>query len=442
MRVLSPARRRAGRARSATATATSAASAAGAVVAAALLALAPATAAAAASADPAEPVGATDPGPAGSLTEPTPGQPPGSASSGPAARRAATGAEPGRLQGATVVKTGWWWVANEPPPETGVVAAQKPPSPTTPADTLPVGASLGEPERVAAIELQLAAPTGSTVRRFELALQESSEPGANAGSDTAVLVACPVTELFWADGQGAAWKDRPTYDCELAKAAGERDEEGVWRFDLTEIAARWTTPDFVGSRGVVLVEEAEAPESFQVALDGPKLEGVGTLVRATAPPKGADGGGTGGAGGTGGGSGGALGGAGGSTGGTGGLGGGSLPPVEGGSPVPIDAAPAGEVTPVDDTATATGAPAADPATDATAQAATVPVAGSPSWWSGLPWATWLLLPFALALAYAVMVVLGPDGRPLPGSDKRGVSRALESVRRLGAAAAVVKGVRR
>lgn len=447
-----------------------AACAAGAAVATVLLASLPVGAAAAAApvstawstrplsptAPPAAPAAGTDPGPAGSLTGPVPGQSPGSASVRAAAQRRA-GAEPGRLRGATVVKTGWWWVANEPPPETGVVAGPKPPAPTTPADTLPVGATLGEPERVTAVEFQLAATTGSTVRTFELALRESADPGANAGSDAAVLVACPVTELFWADGEAAAWKDRPAYDCSLAKAAGERDETGVWRFDLTQIAARWTAPDFVGSRGVVLVEEVEAPGSFQVAFDGPQLDGVGTLVRATAPAEGTDSSGpTGGSdgpggglgGGPGGGPGGGLGGAGGAGGGSGGLGGsggsdlggGSLPPVDGGALPAVDPA-AGGSGPTEPGASDPGASTADPA----AQAATVPVAGAPTWWSGLPWPTWLLLPFALALAYAVMVVLGPGGRPVPGSDQRGVSRALESVRRVGAAASVstlVKGVRR
>lgn len=377
-----------------------------------------------------------------------------------------TGAQPGRFRGATVVKTGWWWVANEPPPETGVVAAQRPPSPTTPPDTLPVGAMGGDVERVSALELALRAPTGSTVRRLELALRESGKQGANAGAELATVVACPVTELFWADGQGAAWKHRPSWDCELGRAEGVRDARGVWRFDLTEIAARWTAEDFVGSRSVVLVEEVDPPKSFQIALDGPRLDGVGTLLRTSPPSDTADGTadgttgtGTGagdtGAGGSGGTSaggtltGGAGAGGGLAGGGLSGTGGGALPTSGGGADLaPVDAA-GGELPAAGTDPTAAGTAAVPASGDAGAaqetRAAAVPVAGVPTWWSGLPWVTWLLVPFALALAYVVMVALGPDGRPVPHAvQRRGVGRALESVRRLGgvAAAATRAGAQR
>ena len=204
---------------------------------------------------------------------------------GPAPAAAAGGKspDPGDKRGAKVVKAGWWWLANEPPPETGLLAAPQPPAPTTPKGSIPVGAAGGDPEKVSAIEVRLKAATGSTVRSFRMVLRESDEPGANANAESAKVLACPVTELFWADGSAAAWKDQPTYDCKDAAAKGKRTKKGLWRFDLTDIAAGWLEEGNTDSRSVVLVEDVDAPESFQLALEGPKDKGVGLALKATPP---------------------------------------------------------------------------------------------------------------------------------------------------------------
>ncbi len=191
---------------------------------------------------------------------------------------------PGETIKASVVKTGWWWLANEPPPETGVLAAPSAPTPTTPKGSLPVGAAAGDPERISAIEVRLKAAPGSTVRSFEMVLRESGEPAANANAEQATVVACPVTEVFWADGTAAAWKNRPDYDCSLATAKGARDAKGLWRFDLTSFAETWLTEGNADSRSVVLVEKVPAPEGFQVAFDGVKADGVGLEPARLDPP--------------------------------------------------------------------------------------------------------------------------------------------------------------
>lgn len=320
---------------------------------------------------------------------------------------------PGEMRRVEVVKAGWWWSLNEPPPETGLIAAPQPPSPTVPKGSMPVGAVGGDPEKVAAIELRLAAEEGSTVKSLEMVLQESAEPGANMNAEAARILACPVTELFWADGAGAAWKAQPAYDC-TTKAVGERDEEGLWRFDLTEIAAGWLEVGSTESASVVLVEDVEAPESFEVAFTGAKDDGVGLALAAT-PPAGEDdtddddtddgtSGSTGaglGGGSTGGSSGGSLGG-----------GGGSLAPADDGA------------------APEAGAPATDAAEPAT-EAAVVPVSSPPTWYSGIPRAGLLLVPLALGLGYLIMLALGPDARPVPTTGRHGVSRALDRLRQAG-----------
>lgn len=319
---------------------------------------------------------------------------------------------PGDARRAEVVKVGWWWAANEPPPETGVLAAPQPPSPNVPKGGLPVGAVAGDPEKVTAIEVRLAAEPGSSVRAFEMVLRESEAPGANANAEAATILACPVSELFWADGAAAAWKDRPSYDCDVASAKGKRTKNGLWRFDLSQVASGWLAEGGTASQSVVLVEDVAAPESFQVTLDGVKEKGVGLALKAGPPPTVA---------------GGAppppdpasvsLGGAGGSpslTGGGASLGGGDL----GVAPLTGDAPPAADPKPT------TG--------DETTQSAVTPAAAAPAvpaWHSGIPRAAFLLLPLALALAYLVMLSLGPAGRPTPATGRHGVSRALD---RLGA----------
>lgn len=326
---------------------------------------------------------------------------------------------PGETIKATVVKTGWWWVANEPPPETGVLASPVAPTPTTPKGSVPVGAAAGEPERISAIEVRLKAEPGSAVNSFEMVLRETSAPGANANAEQATIVACPVTEAFWADGAAAAWKSRPAYDCSLAEAEGKRTAKGLWRFDLTSFAATWLAEGNVDSRSVVLVEKVEAPEGFQVAFDGPKAEGVGLELKAQ-PPTDVPGE-TGGL---------PTGGVGGSS-SAGGFSGGSASPVDsglgavgggaglGGSPItsePVSGQPA-------------AATSEEPRAAARLQA--TPVAAVAPWYSGMPKAAYLLLPLTLALAYLIMLALGPAARPVPVTGRRGVSRALDRLRETG-----------
>lgn len=335
-------------------------------------------------------------------------------------RKAATrkSPAPGDTKGAEVVKAGWWWLVNEPPPETGLLAAPQAPTPATPKSSLPVGAVGGDAEKVSAVEVRLDAETGDTVRKLTMVLRESDEPGANANAESARIVACPVTELFWADGSAAAWKDRPTYDCEAGKAVGKRTHRGWWRFDLTDIAAGWLAEDNTSSHSVVLVEDVEAPESFQVALDGPKDEGVGLALKAVPAvplPDPGDGEDRGPSGST---SAGVGSGGGGTSGlGTTGAGGGSL----GGTDVPL----------AEGAQPRLAADAAPVAADQGKRVALAPVAAPPAWYSGIPRGGFLLALLALGLAYLIMVSLGPDARPLPATGRHGVSRALDRLRQAG-----------
>jgi hypothetical protein len=324
-----------------------------------------------------------------------------------------------RSRGGDVLKAGWWWAANQPPAETGVAAHPQQSPPNVPAGHLPVAATAGEPEKVTAVELRLDAEPGALVGAAEVVLQESTAPGANVNAEAARLVACPVTDGFWADGTAARWDARPSFDCEAAQAAGVRDDKGAWTFDLTGIASSWLTAGAAGSPSFAVVEAVDAPESFQVTF-APVAEG-GVVYRGTYLPASRMTPASGGAGALA--AGGAVPGGPAATGGTGSLSSGSL-----GAGAPLDSPPP-------DGGTAE--------TTAPVQAATTPVASPTAaqpWHSGLPAATFLLAPFALGLAYLAMLALGPDAQPAAGTSRHGVSRALERLRQAGAQA--VAGARR
>ena len=329
------------------------------------------------------------------------------------------GVRPGTAEGAELVKTGWWWAGNETPLDETVVAPPQPAPPNVPKGALPVSAAGGEPEKFSALEFKLAGKPGGFVEQAVLVLRENGDPGATVNAENAKVLACPVTESFWADGAAAAWKARPSYDCDLASAAGERDPKtGVWTFDLTAVASLWTAEGHQGSTSVALVEGAEAPDSFQVAFDGPVAKGVGFAFEVGEAPATAPlptvGAGSAGPVAPGGGPNSAMSGALGSAGAAGPLGG------------------TAEVAPMG----VTGAAAADPAVAAPATAATTPVAAPvamPAWYSGIPAAGYALLPLVLGLAYLLMLALGPDAQPASGPAQHGVARALERLRTAGAA---------
>jgi hypothetical protein len=322
------------------------------------------------------------------------------------------GVRPGTAEGAELVKTGWWWVANDTPLDSTAAAPPQPSPPNVPKGALPVSAAAGEPEKLSALEFKLDGKPGGFVESAVLVLRENASLGATMNAEAAKIIACPVTEGFWADGAAAAWTARPAYDCDLASAAGERDAgTGLWTFDLTAVAAQWLAEGHTGSTSVALVEGADAPESFHVSFDGPALEGVGhrfVLDDPVAEPATV----TGGVGRSGGGS--TATGV--SSSGAGSLGSGasSAAPLAG----PPDVAPAGP--PVEEQAAA--APQ-----DLTVTPASAPYA-APPWYSGIPAGGYALVVLALALAYLVMLALGPDAQPAAGPTQHGVGRALERLR--------------
>ncbi|MGP3924947.1 hypothetical protein [Streptomyces sp. 8N616] len=331
---------------------------------------------------------------------------------------AAPADEPGPSIGGKVSQAGWWWKSNDENEvdKSGLVARPEPTSPNVPAGAMTVAAVNGAEEMVAAIEFALKYGPGADVTSFDVVLRESSAPDSNVNSDGkgVKVVACPVTDAFWTKAEGGKWSSRPAYDCERAAVAGKRGKDGLWHFDLTSIARLWLAEDSQLPTSIALVEQVEAPMSFQVTWDGPSDKGIGMKLVAT----------------------------GGAT---------SQPPAD---------TPAGSGTTGDSGAVDTGAgtdfsgeapadagtmPDAAPAPDAQAPAATEaqdvarssgprsPVAATPvthvgSMLEDIPGGVLFLIPVGLGLAYAVMFALGPNGEPVLSGARHGVGRALDQLR--------------
>ncbi len=351
---------------------------------------------------------------------------------GPAFALAAESAvAPGSASGAEVIKTGWWWRANdtsELPPEAspGTDALPPPPPPkNVPEGSLPVAAALGEPENLTAIEFSFDAEPGAVVSSFVLSLRESEEPGANVGADaeSTKVAACAVTEPFWTGGEAAAWRAKPEFDDGTCQP-GVRGTDGVWTFDLTSFAGQWLGTDQVTSGSVVLVEQVEPPESFQVTYDGMNQEGIGIKLVST-PGQGSPGTGTPGS-------------ADGETGDSAGIGDLGAGPtsdfvsdlVDGGSE--SGAADTGEVPAGSELPLAAQEQSQAPQPQA---AGGQPFLIAPSALEDIPASIWILAPAVLGLAYLMMLALGPGGEPTLIARRRGVSRALDRWRSSGRAAA-------
>jgi hypothetical protein len=311
---------------------------------------------------------------------------------------------PATMEGATITDAGWW---NRLRPQVDLPTGQPaaPPTPGVPAGSLVVGATGGEPDAVAAVNLDPDADEGATVESFVLTLREVTAEGANLNTSAAAIVACPATG-FWVGGENGVWETQPERDCSLGEAPGARAEDGTWTFDLTAIAQQWVDGT-IADEGVVLVEAVEPPSGFRTVFEGLASQQIGVQATSSGGEEPADdpfesGGGT-----TSGGS--TSGGGGFTTGGGSSTGGGFTPPATSGPPAGGTAAPA---------APPVATPAVEPA-----DLPTVPISES------VPGFQWWMVPLAivaLGVALLAMLALGPAGEPATVSAARGVTRAIEA----------------
>lgn len=313
-------------------------------------------------------------------------------------------------QGATVDKTGWWSRANSQT-STPAGPVTVPPPPGIPEGDLVVGTTQAEPSALLAIGIQPDEGPGATVTSFTLQVTEDPEANGNRGTETAAILACPITE-FWTGGGNGTWDTRPVFDCEAASVAGERNEDGVWTFDLAPIGAIWfDTFGTIVADGVVLIADPEGETPFQAVFLGG--DDIDVDLEAEPAPGGddpfaspttfAD----------------APADAGFNTGGSGG--GGSLisPPVITSPPTTLSA-PEVEV-PADD---AGGETAAPPLVDAPVTQPAASRAGDV--FGNMPLFVVLAVPLLLGLLLMISYWFGAAGQTETTIRQRGVSRALEA----------------
>jgi len=353
--------------------------------------------------------------------------------------------DPGAAGAAAVTQAGWWNLLQGPMegepagnPLRPLIPASPAP-PTVPGNAIAAGASGGQPDKVAAVGIEVAVPTGGSVDALTLRLTESPAQGANTNAATAKVLACPAT-IPWGANKNSSWADRPKSDCGLGRAEGKRADDGTWTFDLTALGSLWTDAVApLAQNGVVLAIDTAASlgvsqvswldvDTGKVAVD--LLASVPTGPASPAPPAPAES----------------------PSGG----------PASAASPAPDSAlatVPAAdgsgaargsaELAFSDPLAFPSGEPVYAPISSpgagsgtelSTAPDASVPVTLSPARPLGrtlrarpvvglgdeVPATTLLLVPIALGLALLIGLVLGPTGRPLPVWKRAGgLSRAFD-----------------
>ena len=314
--------------------------------------------------------------------------------------------------GATIDKTGWWNRLNTTT-ATPAGPITVPPPPGIPPGDLVVGAAQTEATAVTAIGIQPDFDPGATVETFTLRIAEDPDANSNVGTDGAVIVACPITD-FWAGGENGDWETRPAADCDAAAVPGERNDDGVWEFDLEPIGALWFDPSgSIVADGVLLRPDLEETAPFQAVFEGG--DAIDVVLEAQPGPEPEDpfavpddGGSAPVDGGV-----------------TDGGDGGSIFSV-GDSPSPVESfdSPTPEIT---DTPV-TDAPADETASPPVAQAPeTQPVASRAGDLLGnlSPLVLLGILGF-FALLLTMSYWLGPNGQPVTTIRQRGVSRALDA----------------
>ncbi|MBW3615986.1 MAG: hypothetical protein KY439_11880 [Actinobacteria bacterium] len=170
----------------------------------------------------------------------------------------APAADPAAAQTNSVAadRDGWWNRAKG-----GNLPLTSPTVPfPVPPNGLAVAASNGEPEKAAAVGIRLDVDP-KAFRRLILNLKESAANGSTVGVQVAAIKACAI-QADWAPAKDAPWPPPPaaTDGC----VNGTRSADGVWSFDISPIAVRWLEGG-LAQNGVLLVENASSPASFQVS---------------------------------------------------------------------------------------------------------------------------------------------------------------------------------
>lgn len=157
---------------------------------------------------------------------------------------------------------GWWWRA-----QAGLLLADLPPPPDVPEGGIAVELAPDGANAVAAVRYRLEAGETDPV----LVLTPASEQGE------AAVDACPAA-AFWSPARAGVWDERPAPDCDAGRVAGERADDGGFRWPLSALVRDGGVLD------VVLVPAGSAP--FRVTFEAPTDRSLETTreTPSFAPP--------------------------------------------------------------------------------------------------------------------------------------------------------------
>jgi hypothetical protein len=194
----------------------------------------------------------------------------------------------------------WYWMDQIEQlvsvPQAGVAQYVRLPNPQA-ADTMPVAAQNGQPNKISALQFDLShrgVALGSTLSKFVMTIAENDDLAAGFedteqpdlqptfNQEGKLIQACPITGI-WSSGEGAElWERAPSYE-ETQCVQGKPVESGdavKWTFDLTTLAQDWAT-DLASNRGVMLVPVipeggATTDSTWQINLKLPQRDDAST----------------------------------------------------------------------------------------------------------------------------------------------------------------------
>ncbi|MGH2783822.1 MAG: hypothetical protein ACRDJ1_01015 [Actinomycetota bacterium] len=180
----------------------------------------------------------------------------------------------------TTDRSAWYWSkqATAPAGDLGNVV----PSPQAPG-SLPVALEQGQPEKNAAVFIDLAArgvPGGATITQLLVTILEGSAaseiPGFEISAPT--IRACPIAGV-WAEAEAEAMTAQPPYDASACVDGRRTDgEQAAWTFDLMPLATDWD--ELTANRGFLLIgsaASADPAETWQVNLQRPLADDPSTV---------------------------------------------------------------------------------------------------------------------------------------------------------------------
>jgi hypothetical protein len=162
-----------------------------------------------------------------------------------------------------------------------------------------VGGDYETPDKISALAWDFfVVPIGAKVTKFEVTLDEASDPqSAPVNADGKRIQACMLNQFF-GDGEARTYKEAPKFTCKKSDPVAERkrippkkdggDPTFEWTFDLTKFAQVWAKGTSPIAGVMFFPAKPKNPNSadnadWRTVFTGPKDEGVHAQVVYTMP---------------------------------------------------------------------------------------------------------------------------------------------------------------